>query len=171
VVTAAVGLGYVFGLQWIFLPIAWLLGDLIFWRYFPQRINAFGHRTRVNTISEILSNGLSGTAAIFVSILSALIIIVCLAGYTSAQWLAGQKFIVGVFAIPDYMALGMFAITIIIYSGIGGFRGSIYVDTFQALIRVGGTVLALVAIFWSAYNNQSLFISNLRDAGLNFLLK
>ena len=31
IVTGAVGLGYSGGVQWIMLPIAWLIGDLVFW--------------------------------------------------------------------------------------------------------------------------------------------
>jgi sodium/proline symporter len=38
IVTAAVGLGYVYGLQWVMLPISWLIGDLFFWYFFPARI-------------------------------------------------------------------------------------------------------------------------------------
>ncbi len=35
IVTGAVGLGYTFGTQWIMLPLSWLVGDLIFWKFFP----------------------------------------------------------------------------------------------------------------------------------------
>jgi hypothetical protein len=37
VVTAAVGLGYSFGLRWLLLPLSWLLGDVVFWVLFPRR--------------------------------------------------------------------------------------------------------------------------------------
>ena len=35
IVTAAIGLGYTLGPQSLFLPLAWLLGDLVFWKFFP----------------------------------------------------------------------------------------------------------------------------------------
>ncbi|MCW9017361.1 MAG: hypothetical protein OQJ89_10380, partial [Kangiellaceae bacterium] len=54
IVTGAVGLGYSFGPQWLFLPISWFLGDLIFWKFFPQRINAFGRESGATTLSELL---------------------------------------------------------------------------------------------------------------------
>src|SRR5688500_18368267 len=44
VVTAAVGLGYTAGARWLLLPLAWLLGDIVFWLVFPARINALGAR-------------------------------------------------------------------------------------------------------------------------------
>lgn len=44
VVAGAVGLGYSFGVHWIALPLAWLLGDLVFWTFFPKLINEAGQR-------------------------------------------------------------------------------------------------------------------------------
>src|SRR5689334_12271291 len=46
VVTGAVGLGYTFGAQWLLLPLSWLLGDLLFWSVFPNRINATGRAVK-----------------------------------------------------------------------------------------------------------------------------
>lgn len=169
IVTAAVGLGYTYGLQWMMLPIAWLLGDLIFWHLFPARINAFGHASQATTLSEMLRVGLDGPMAKVVSVLTALVIVVCLAGYTSAQWLAGEKFLTGAFNLPDHMALVLFAAMIIAYSGIGGFRGSIYTDTLQAVIRVAGTIIALVAIAIFIANEPVSFSRNIAAAGVSFL--
>lgn len=169
IVTAAVGLGYTYGVQWLMLPISWLLGDLVFWHFFPARINAFGHASNATTLSEMLKSGLKGPMASAVSILSALVIVICLAGYTAAQWLAGQKFLSGAFHLPEYIALGLFALMIIAYSSIGGFRGSVYTDTLQAFIRIAGTIIALVAVAYFAYSEPASFSSNIVDAGKDFL--
>lgn len=170
IVTAAVGLGYAYGTQWVMLPIAWFLGDLVFWKFFPARINALGHRTGATTLSEVLTSELpkNGTVRAIATV-SAVIIVVCLAGYTAAQWLAGQKFLAGAFGISSYGALALFALTIIAYSSIGGFRGSVYADTFQAVVRILGTGLALVAVAWYAMADPGTFKTNLQAAGENFL--
>lgn len=168
IVTAAVGLGYIYGFQWLMLPISWLLGDLVFWHFFPARINAYGHHSQATTLSEMLKSGLSGRLAEVVSTLSAIVIVVCLAGYTSAQWLAGQKFLAGAFRLPDYMALVLFALLIIAYSCLGGFRGSVYTDTLQAVIRIVGTIIALVAVAFSA-SSEPAFAQNIAAAGADFL--
>jgi Na+/proline symporter len=169
VVTAAVGLGYAYGVQWIMLPISWLLGDLIFWTLFPARINALGHESCATTISQLLTYRLAGRLSGVISVVAAVVIVICLAGYTSAQWLAGQKFLSGAFALPDYAALGLFALLIIAYSSIGGFRGSVYTDVLQAFIRIAGTVIALVAVSYFAMKQPSIFSQNIRAAGNNFL--
>jgi sodium/proline symporter len=169
IVTAAVGLGYSFGLQWLMLPLSWLLGDLVFWHFFPKKINQFGRSSQATTLSEMLVSGLSGKTAKLVCVLSAVIIVVCLAGYTSAQWLAGQKFLAGAFGFNEYSALILFAVVIIGYSSIGGFIGSIYTDTFQAVIRILGTILALVAVIYFALDSPSDFAHNISLAGKDFL--
>lgn len=167
VVTGAVGLGYTFGMQWVMLPIAWLLGDLVFWRYFPQRINAFGRDTGAVTLSEMLSHGLDHRWARWASILSAAVIIAGLSGYTAAQWLAGQKFLSGAFGFSSHTALAIFALLIIAYSTIGGFRGSVYADSFQAVVRLFGTGLVLAAAVWAAAG-QHAFATRIDAAGPDF---
>lgn len=169
IVTAAVALGYTYGVQWLMLPISWLLGDLVFWHFFPARINAFGHANKVTTLSGMLECGLSGRMASAVVVLSAVIIIICLAGYTSAQWLAGQKFLLGAFDMPPYLALGLFAMVIIAYTSIGGFRGSVYTDTLLALIRIVGTIIALVTVASFVYSDTVSFSHNIANSGDDFL--
>ncbi|MGI8570306.1 MAG: sodium:solute symporter family transporter [Methylocella sp.] len=156
-------------MQWVLLPISWLLGDLVFWYFFPARINKFGRESRATTLSQLLTHGLSGRAASAVRVLCAFVILICLAGYTSAQWLAGQKFLAGAFALPDWVALGLFALLIIVYSSIGGFRGSVYTDTLQALIRIIGTIVALVAVVWFAMADSAAFLRNMASTEDGFL--
>jgi sodium/proline symporter len=169
VVTAAVGLGYTYGVQWMMLPVSWLLGDLFYWRVFPSRINRYGHETKAATLSEMIAHGLEGPLATWLTRGSALIVTVCLGGYIAAQWLAGQKFLGGAFNLPDYVALILFALIIVGYSTIGGFRGSIYVDTFQSFVRVVGTVIALWAVIAHAHANVDAFNQSLSSAGPDFL--
>lgn len=169
IVTGAVGLGYVYGVQWILLPLAWLVGDIVFWSLFPQRLNDFGRRSRATTLSELLTHGLQGRGASILAVLCGLTILLCLSGYVSAQWLAGQKFIAGAFPISGVGALALFAALIVAYTSIGGFRGSVYVDSLQAVIRIIGTALALVAVFWVAREDGAIVRQNLDAAGPGFL--
>ncbi len=169
IVTGAVGLGYVGGLQWILLPLSWFLGDIIFWKIFPQRINHIGRSKKVTTISELLSHDFSPKSKKIISILATLLILLCLGGYTSAQWLAGQKFFSGVFNLPNYWALIFFTLLITAYTAIGGFRGSVYADSIQAIIRVLGTLIALIAVIHVAYQSDS-FLQNIQNTDTSFLM-
>lgn len=83
--------------------------------------------------------------------------------------MAGQKFLAGAFALPGWAALGLFALLIIVYSSIGGFRGSIYTDALQAGIRMVGTIVALAAVIWFAVADSATYWHNMTSAGDGFL--
>jgi Na+/proline symporter len=169
IVTGAVGLGYAGGVHWLLMPFGWMLGDLIFWRLFPAKLNSLASEARAVTLSEMLTFDLSGRLARLVSILVALLLIAFLSTYTSAQWLAGRKFLSGIFDLNGFSALVFFSATIVIYSALGGFRGSVYADTLQALIRIIGTTIAVTAVIWFAADNPVSFSQNIKAAGGDFL--
>lgn len=179
VVTGAVGLGYTYGLHWLLLPLGWLIGDLVFWKYFPHRINKFGARANATTLADLITFGLPIGRHHPLAILATALVIVCLGGYTMAQWVAGQKFLDGAFSVSiaegdtDWLArhwtILLFAAIIIAYTSIGRFRGSVYADTFQALTRTLGTLVALGAVCWVAFTNTDAFVANISGAGDNFL--
>ncbi|MBX9460716.1 MAG: hypothetical protein KL785_06055 [Brevundimonas sp.] len=56
---------------------------------------------------------------------------------------------------------------IVAYTAIGGFRGSVYADSFQAVLRVIATAVALAAISWVALNTSD-FADNWASAGAGF---
>lgn len=152
IVSGAIGLGYLYGLQWVLLPIAWLIGDLVFWKYFPKKINAVSHDKNLMTLPDILTSG-ENKKSKTLSILTALVLIFGVGGYLVAQWSAGQKFVTGAFELSSFEGLLIFALLIVGYSAIGKFRGSVYVDTFQAILRLVGC--ALIFIF---------LVSNIQEA-------
>jgi sodium/proline symporter len=169
IATGSVGLGYTFGLKSLVLSIGWLLGDLVFWYVFPARINRAGRESQATTVSDVLTYKLSGTVSSLLGTLCGLIILVCLTGFLSAQWLAGQKFLSGAFGVPSLIALGLFALLIVGYSSIGGFRGSVYTDVLLAIIRIAGSIIALVAIVWFAMDDRTSFSKNIAAAGPGFM--
>lgn len=169
VVTGAVGLGYTFGAQWLLLPLAWLLGDILFWLVFPNRINAAGRAINATTMTDVIVDGMKPRARIGLKRTIAVVILVCLGGYVSAQWIAGQKFLQGAFGFGNVTSLLVFAALIVIYSAMGGFRGSIYADTLQAVVRVIGTAIALTAVTVIASRTHTVFWLNIQSAGPDFL--
>jgi sodium/proline symporter len=55
IVTGAVGLGYAGGARWLLLPLGWLLGDLIYWSLFPDRVNRLAREAKATTLPELLT--------------------------------------------------------------------------------------------------------------------
>ena len=169
VVTAAVGLGYTFGAQWLLLPLSWLLGDLVFWRVFPKRINEVGRSISATTMTDVIVHGMTPRPRTGLRRTVAVVILICLGGYVAAQWLAGQKFLHGAFGFGGPASLLAFAALIVVYTALGGFRGSVYADTLQAIVRIIGTAIAIVAIAVIGSRNPHAFWQNIQNAGPGFL--
>ena len=169
VVTGAVGLGYAYGMQWMLLPLGWLLGDIFFWYLFPERINRVGREAGAVTLTDVIVHGLPQDSRRAVKLLVGTIILVCLSGYVSAQWVAGQKFLSGAFGFTHEISLLAFAAVIVLYSALGGFRGSVYADTLQAAIRIVGTGIALTVVTVVATRHPDVFRANIAAAGPEFL--
>lgn len=168
VVTGAVGLGYTFGLQAFVLPLAWLVGDLLFWWIFPERINRAGFRAQARTLSDLIVFQVPAPARAYLRSFVSWVTLLCLGGYVSAQWLAGQKFLHGAFGFGGTEALIFFAALIVLYSAIGGFRGSVYADSFQAVVRIIGTIIAVGAVTAAAREDTTLYWENTARAGQGF---
>ncbi|MEW6436515.1 MAG: hypothetical protein AB1508_05015 [Pseudomonadota bacterium] len=168
IVTGAVGLGYTLGAQALLLPFGWLIGDIAFWTFFPDRINRLGAETKAATLTDVIASGLPPSTRRRIKLLAGALILLCLTGYICGQWIAGQKFLEGAFGFPHLLSLVLFAALIVLYTGIGGFRGSVYADTLQALIRIFGTSLALAAVIFVATRNPATFWRNTAQANAAF---
>ena len=168
VVTGAVGLGYAYGVHWLMLPLAWFLGDLIFWQFFPHKINAAAKQAGGTTLTDLLAHNLPVGRFHPLVLLTTLIVILGLGGYTLAQWVAGQKFLDGAFGLSGHWTLAFFAVLIIIYSSLGQFRGSVYADSFQAVTRLLGTLAVLGMVIWLAVREPDAFRSNMQGVGDGF---
>lgn len=169
VVTGAVGLGYSYGLHWVMLPLAWLLGDLFYWQFFPKRINRLGQEVGATTIADLITANVAGKALSFLRPAISAVILICLGFYTSAQWLAGEKFVGGAFNLPPLVALGLFAAIIVSYTAIGGFRGSVLTDSYQAVLRLIGTTIAIVMVMIVANQQRGPFFVNIDHTNDGFL--
>ncbi len=169
VVTAAVGIGYTQGLQWVMLPLSWLLGDIVFWTLFPARLNTTGKKQNAVTISELIASDFTSKTGLALKAFTGAIVIVCLSLYLSAQWISGEKFLAGAFDLPNLVSLVLFSLLIVAYTAIGDFRGSVYADSFQAVLRLFATILILVLVANAATSDVQGFKSNLLSAGPTFL--
>ena len=168
IVTGAVGMGYVSGLYGVLFPLGWLFGDLLFWFLIPERLNRLARNNDSTTLAELLGHGLTGPASRLFRVLVAVILMVFLATYTSAQWLAGQKFLSTAFAFNEYGAFFLFSVTIVAYSTLGGFRGSVYVDTMQAVISLVCTALAVAVVISFALGDRAGFEANMATTSTEF---
>jgi len=147
IMTGAVGLGYAFGMQWVLLPLAWMLGDLAFWFFKGpgKLVSASKERDSVE-IAALLGDRNGGKTSKLTYWLVVLISAILLGSYVTAQWVAGQKVIESGFEVSNLLALLIAGGFVGLYSLIGGFKGSVWTDLYQAILILILTVLSLVLV-------------------------
>src|SRR5690606_15823685 len=125
-----IGYTYSTGLAAFWLMLGWILGDYLASRWIHPRL-----RRAADTGGELSFVGLvadwNGTAQPGLKRLLALITLVFLLAYTSAQLVAGSKALNGIFAWPQWSAAVLAAVLVVAYSAAGGLRASIWTDVAQ----------------------------------------
>ena len=81
-----------------------------------------------------------------VAILSAIAIIIFLFSAMTAQWVGGGRLIESLTGLEYTTALFIFAISVLVYVIIGGFRAVALTDAVQGVIMVVGTLILLVGV-------------------------
>ncbi|QKY71071.1 sodium/pantothenate symporter [Lentibacillus sp. CBA3610] len=81
----------------------------------------------------------------WVVLISAFSIIVFLFSAMAAQWIGGARLIESLIGIPYTTALFIFAVLVLIYVVIGGFRAVALTDSIQGTIMFFGTLILLIA--------------------------
>ncbi len=189
VVIGAVGMGYSLGLKSLLYPLAWFIGDLVFWYFFANRINKMGKDKEALTLGALVSSKNNK----FLVLLLGIITVTMLTVYASAQYDAAGKTLSSFFEVDTKIAMIISFLIVVSYITWGGFKSSIWTDLFQGvmmvllttyvviwgLIKVGGFLflyqklsqidLSLVSIF-DSYNTITLilFMLGFAFAGFGF---
>lgn len=161
IMTGMVGLGYLGGTMWLFLPVSWLIGDILFWKIFPMRINDLARKNRSFTLTEMLAHTATGRIKTAIIALTSVIIFVLTGIYTASQWLAGGKVLSVFLDLSLDAGIVVTGAIVIAYCAIGGLRSSVNTDVFQAALVVTVTVMALIAVT-SNYESWGVIADRLR---------
>lgn len=155
IMLGAVGLGYSLGATWLLLPIAWLLGDLIFWRLFPHRMNEAARQTEATTLPELLSPRSKAGWRSGRLVVGALMLIV-VGAYGASQVLAGSKSLGALFGLSASTGAALTAGVVGLYSLWGGFRASVWTDLVQGAMMIVLTTWCLISVGHSLWAEPSL---------------
>ncbi len=150
IMVGSVGMAYMMGISSLLMPIAYFLGDLIFWNFFPHKINQISLDLDLQTVPEFLgSSARSKQGKRIVTLIVALITIVFIGAYIAGQFSAAAKTLDVFFGVDIRLGTFIAAGSILIYCVTGGLRASIWTDVVQAFIvlfvSVGMLAVALIA--------------------------
>jgi Na+/proline symporter len=161
IVVGAVGMGYSMGVSSLLYPLAWLLGDIIFWFLFAERIRL--NKTVINsiTIPQVLVNNSNNEK---LRIVAGAVIFSLLLVYASAQFIASTKVISSFTDISSFQALLISFIFVLSYSIRGGFKSSVWTDVVQGIMMF---ILTISMIIWGIVEigGINIFLSSVLSEG------
>lgn len=133
------GTAYAHGVkEAVWWAVGWLLGDWVGWLLVHRRVRERSEVRGVRTIPELLGGDMRGGRVVVV--LAALITLVFLGLYASAQFTAGRKALEQ-FGIDAWLGVILGAGMVAVYCFSGGIRASIWTDAAQSIVMFGAMAL------------------------------
>ena len=138
-----IGYTYVTGLASIWLMIGWIAGDFIGSTFIHHRLRKATERTGEVTFAGVLNKWNDHPNPLLQKVIAVISLIFLLA-YASAQLVAGSKALQVLFGWPNWAGATIGAVLVVIYCFSGGIRASIWTDGAQSIVMMLAMGLMLV---------------------------
>lgn len=135
------GVSYNLGLGWVLLAMAQLPAGYFVLMILGKKFAIISRRYEAITLIDFLKKRYNSNTVI---LLSALSIIVFLFASMTAQWVGGARLIESLTGLNYTTSLLLFAVTVLVYVVIGGFRAVALTDAMQGSVMIIGTVILLI---------------------------
>jgi len=135
------GVAYTMGLGWVLLSMTQLATGYFVLSVLGKKFAIMARKIRAVTLIDFLKERYQSK---WVVILSALSIIIFLFSAMAAQWVGGARLIESLTGLSYTGALFIFAVSVLVYVIIGGFRAVAITDTVQGVVMLVGTLIILV---------------------------
>lgn len=142
-----IGYTYVTGLASIWLMIGWILGDFLASIFVHSKLRTATEQTDQVSFSGVLSNWGCENSALLQRVM-ALISLIFLLAYASAQLVAGSKALHVLLNWPTWSGAVVGAVLVVCYCWAGGIRASIWTDVAQSLAMI----IAMGLLLYTAIN-------------------
>ena len=146
------GAAYKYGLGWVLLamiqvPAVWLaLGAL------GKKFALLSRETNALTINDLLFYRYKNKYLVWIACVALLI---AFFAAMTVQFIGGARLLETTIGIPYTQALLIFALTVGIYTFIGGFRAVVLTDTIQGTVMILGTIVLLVGVIYQVGGVES----------------
>ncbi|KEZ52518.1 sodium/pantothenate symporter [Metabacillus indicus] len=137
------GVAYTKGLGWVLLSMAQLATGYFVLMVLGKKFAIMARKYKAITLIDFLKERYKSHAVV---ILSAISIIVFLFSAMAAQWVGGARLIESLTGLSYTSALFIFAVAVLVYVIIGGFRAVALTDAVQGVIMFIGTLVLLIAV-------------------------
>ncbi|MFC0524862.1 sodium/pantothenate symporter [Pontibacillus salicampi] len=159
------GLAYNQGLGWVLLAMSQLVTGYFVLMVLGKRFAIVARQYQAVTLIDFLRKRYENK---WVVITGALSIVIFLFSAMASQWVGGARLIESVTGLSYTSALFIFALSVLVYVIIGGFRAVALTDTVQGVVMFLGTLTLLVATI-IAGGGMSSIMSDLVDQNPNLV--
>lgn len=136
------GAAYNYGLAWVLLSMTQVVTGYFVLMVLGKKFAIIARKYNAITLIDFLKERYQSH---WVTIISAISIIIFLFSSMIAQWVGGARLMESILGVSYTTALFIFAISVLVYVIIGGFRAVAITDTIQGMVMLGGTIILLVA--------------------------
>ncbi|WP_042220553.1 sodium/pantothenate symporter [Oceanobacillus manasiensis] len=137
------GTAYNQGLGWVLLAMSQVATGYFVLMILGKKFAVVTRRYNALTMVDFLKQRYQSK---WVVILSAVSIIIFLFSAMAAQWIGGARLIESLIGIEYTTALFIFAVSVLIYVTVGGFRAVALTDAIQGSVMFVGTLILLIAV-------------------------
>ncbi|WP_026699681.1 sodium/pantothenate symporter [Salibacterium aidingense] len=135
------GAAYSEGLGWVLLAMSQVATGYFVLMILGKKFAIKARQYKAVTLVDYLKGRYQSKAVV---LLSAISIIIFLFSAMAAQWVGGARLIESLTGLSYTSALFIFAVSVIFYVIIGGFRAVVVTDTLQGIVMFFGTLIILV---------------------------
>ncbi|WP_028390193.1 sodium/pantothenate symporter [Bacillus cihuensis] len=136
------GVAYTKGLGWVLLSMAQLPAGYFVLMVLGKKFSIIARKYKAITLIDFLKERYKSNAVVIIAAVS---IIVFLFSSMAAQWVGGARLIESLTGLSYTTALFLFAVSVLFYVIIGGFRAVALTETVQGVVMLLGTIILLVA--------------------------
>ncbi len=137
------GTAYTMGFGWVLLAMSQVVTGYFVLMILGKKYAIMARRYKAVTMIDFLKSRYDSTAVV---LLSALSIIIFLFSAMAAQWIGGARLVESLTGLSYNSALFLFAVSVLVYVTIGGFRAVALTDAVQGAVMLVGTLVLLIAV-------------------------
>ncbi len=158
------GTAYTFGLGWVFLAMSQMPTGYFTLAVLGKKFAIVARKINAVTVTDFLRARYDNKAVVIISSISIIAFFIAAMG---AQWIGAARLIEGSVGVSYRVALLFFAITVLVYTTIGGFRAVALTDAMQGVVMTIGAFALLIGTI-TAGGGVTNIIQNMyaQDPGL-----
>ncbi|GGA21037.1 sodium/pantothenate symporter [Psychrobacillus lasiicapitis] len=137
------GTAYTMGFGWVLLSMTQVVTGYFVLLVLGKKFAILARKYNAITLIDFLKVRYNSTAVV---LLAAISMIIFLFSAMTAQWVGGSRLIESLTGMKYTTALFIFAVSVLVYVVIGGFRAVAVTDAVQGGVMVIGTLILLIAV-------------------------